>query len=158
MTCTDLDLLYAATTRCDCGAGLAYRMDLATAPPQAAWVCARVLKGEVEQDGHGYYPFAFWKIREETSINNAGGRTTRPQGTIARTVGKATCPKCAHTWQSEPYSACGLSHHWFSGACPSCGYAVGGAGSWSSSDGPAIGQRFLDVVLGPDVSRIVVDC
>jgi ssDNA-binding Zn-finger/Zn-ribbon topoisomerase 1 len=155
----DAELLYAATSRCKCGAGLAYPMDHDRAMAIRAWVCSRVLKHEVEEtatrppllstksDGeHDAFDWAFYKIREETSIRNEGGHTTRPAGTLARTVGSAKCPKCKHEWKSEPYNANGLGHHWFPGECPQCGYAVGAQGSYSTSDGPPIDTRFLDVV------------
>jgi ssDNA-binding Zn-finger/Zn-ribbon topoisomerase 1 len=148
MKLTEQELLYAATARCKgCGAGLAYPLDFNAAMKLRAWVCSRVLKGEVAPGGHEALPFAFWKVREETSINNRGGDTTRPAGTIARTVGKATCPKCQHTWKSEPYSACGLSHHWMPGPCPKCGYAVGGGLVTRSDEGEPIRTGYPDVVL-----------
>ena len=141
---TDEDLLYAATVRCRCGAGLAYPLDHEIG--YGAWVCSAALKGADVGD-HDSLPWSMYKVREETSINNTGGHTTRPPGTIARIIGKATCPKCGHAWQSEPYVACGLGHHWFSGPCPSCGYAVGGSGTWSTSEGKPIEKRYMDVVL-----------
>jgi hypothetical protein len=149
---TDVELMYAATARCEgCHAGLAYPLDHEEARKLSAWACSRVLKGEVpdvpeEHGKHSSYPWAFYKVREETSINNRGGYTTRPAGTVARTVGKAKCPKCSHTWESEPYSACGASHHWFSGPCPSCGYAVGADGTHRSGDGEPIEMRYRDDV------------
>ena len=150
---TDKDLLYAATSRCRCGAGLAYPLDHDKAWEIHAWVCSAALKGETEGKEHDIYYWAMYKVREETSINNDGGRTTRPNGTIALTVGKATCPKCQHTWESEPYSACGLSHHWFSGPCPKCGYAVGATGTWKTGEGEPIEKRYRDVVLAEPVSE-----
>lgn len=147
MTYTDYELLYAATARCRCGAGLAYPLDTTEALKLRAWVCSTALKDDQADGEHDLYPFADWKIREETSINNAGGHTTRPPGTICRAVGKATCPKCGETWQSEPYDACGRGHHWFSGPCPNCGYAVGSAGVHRGDEGPAIEHRYSNVVL-----------
>ena len=146
---TDRQLKYAAVDRCRCGAGLAHPLDTRQALRLRAWVCARVLRGEVGvlAEEHDSLDFAFYKVREETSINNAEGGTTRPPGTIARTVGKATCPQCQHTWSSDPYCANGLGHHWYSGPCPVCGYAVGGAGVWSSNEGPPIDKRYRTVVL-----------
>lgn len=143
---TDKELLYSESDRCICGAGLAYP-EGGDALLLSSWICSDVLKGAVEPDrSHDRFPFAFYKIREETSINGSG-RTTRPPGTICRTVGKATCPKCQCKWESEPYSAAGASHHWLSGPCPSCGYAVGSGVSYSSNEGPAIEVRFSHVVL-----------
>lgn len=157
----DLELLYAATGRCRCGAGLAYPLDHERSMMIKAWVCSAVLKGDglardqtaaVFTGGppigeHDNLPWTLFKIREETSINNTAGHTTRPAGTVARTIGKAKCPKCQHTWESEPYSACGASHHWLSGPCPGCGYAVGSGTSWSTRDGEPIEKRYPDVVL-----------
>ncbi len=165
---TDSQLLYAATGRCRCKAGLAYPLDHEQSMKIRAWVCSAVLKGEVEEtaaralplglkpqdvDGapatpaHDAFDWSMYKVREETSIRNEGGHTTRPAGTVAKTIGSATCPKCQHKWESEPYVACGLGHHWFPGDCPGCGYGVGGHGSWSSNEGEAIDARFRDVVI-----------
>jgi hypothetical protein len=149
---TDTTLLYAATARCNCGAGLAYPLDSRSAVQMGAWVCSRVLRGEVpldEESRHDRLPFALYKVREETSINNESGATTRPAGSMARTVGRATCPKCQHAWESEPYSACGLGHHWFSGPCPQCAYSNGGDGTgrWATGEVPPIEPRYRDVVV-----------
>lgn len=149
MTYTDKELTYAATARCRCGAGLAHPLETSAALKLAAWVCSKVLRGEVpeaEVQNHQKFPFAFWKIREEQSINNRGNFTTRPEGTVAMTVGRAVCPECGKRGESEPYNACGLSHHWFLDACPSCGYSVGGNGSYSSRDGEPIEVRYADVI------------
>jgi hypothetical protein len=143
---TDLELEYAAGARCDCGAGMAHPLDTGEALRLGAWVCSDVLKGKVTGEQHKSLPFAFWKVREESSINNHGNHTTRPAGTKCMTQGHATCPQCNTQWQSEPYVAGGLSHHWFSGPCPQCGYAVGGGGSWSSSEGKPIDCRFRTIV------------
>jgi hypothetical protein len=134
---TDQELLYAATDHCQCGAGLAYPLDVEESLELGAWVCSKVLRGEctdADKSRHGAFAFSMYKIREETSINNGGGLTTRPAGTIARTVGYAVCGECGHKWNSDPYSACGQSHHWFPGTCQKCGNDCGGHGSWSSSD------------------------
>lgn len=148
MTMTDFDLLYAATGRCRCGAGLAHPQDHKAAMQLRAWVCSKVLKGEAElSDGHERLGFAFYKVREENSINNRLGATTRPAGTVCMTVGTAKCPKCQYVWESKPYSACGLPHHWFGGPCPQCGYAVGAEGRWSTTEGEPIERRYRDVVL-----------
>jgi hypothetical protein len=148
----DTELLYAEDARCKCGAGLAYPLDTEDAMALASWTCSDVLKGKATggEKNHDALPFAFYKVREETSING-NGATTRPPGTIARTVGHAKCCACGHEWQSEPYEACGASHHWFAGACPECGNDCGGAGSWSSEDKrPRIDTRYRTVVLAGD--------
>lgn len=145
-TYTDRELEYAATARCRCGAGLAYPEDVADSMAIGAWLCSAVLKGATPDD-HDSYPFAFYKIREETSINNGPGMTTRPAGTVARTVGLAKCGACGHEWESDPYEACGKTHHWFPGSCPRCGNDCGGGGSFSSDDRrPRIETRYRTVV------------
>lgn len=143
---TDNELLYAATVRCHCGAGLAHPLNVEESLRLRAWICSASLKGEADDSRHDEYDFAFYKIREETSINNSGGQTTRPFGTVALTVGHAKCPRCEAEWQSEPYSACGANHHWFSGPCPGCEYAVAAEGSWSSRDGEPISHGYSTII------------
>ncbi len=156
---SDYDLLYAATARCACGAGLAYPFDR-DRRPMSAWMCSAVLKDEASDGQHDALLWSLYKVREETSINNTSGLTTRPAGTACLTVGAAECPQCGHKWESEPYSACGLSHHWFSGPCPQCGYAVGSAGSWSSTEGEPIEHRFRAAVTPapPDDTKVCMQC
>ncbi len=150
---SDLELEYAAGGRCQCGAGLATPLDTKEALDLAAWICSAVLKGEVSEQGHDALSFAFYKVREETSINNRARITTRPAGTVARTVGHAKCGACGHEWEGEPYEACGMPNHWRSGACPQCGNDCGGDGVWSSEDKrPRIETRFRTVVLPVDDS------
>lgn len=144
----DTELEYAAGARCKCGAGLAQPLNHEDALALRAWVCSALLRGEVAGSEHDVFPFACWKIREETSINNRERITTRPAGTVARTVGRAKCGACGHEWESQPYDACGASHHWFPGACPQCANDCGGHGSWSSADKrPRIDARYRTVVL-----------
>lgn len=175
-TWTDEELLYSATARCRCGAGLAYPLDHDEAMKVRAWCCSVAFKHEAtrvsDQTRHAFagkneprpgdhdtFPWAFFKIREETSVNNDGGHSTRPPGTVALTVGKATCGKCGHAWQSEPYNACGKSH-WRTGPCRRCGNVVGtydergyrrngidDSGSIHGDEGPRVESRFHDVVL-----------
>jgi hypothetical protein len=164
-TFTDSELLYAATGRCRCGAGLAYPLDHEKAWKLRAWLCSSVLKGEGQahrqmpaafghapEGEHDAYDWSMYKVREETSVNNDGGRSTRPPGTVARTVATASCPKCGHKWESEPYDASTIGHHWRSGACPGCGLDHGGDGCTDSRRGPSIDMRFRDVVLPAPVS------
>lgn len=147
-TYTDFEIEYAAGAHCDiCGAGLAHPLNGREALQLGAWVCSKELKSEFPDGAHSRYPFAFYKIREESSINNRSGSTTRPKGTLCLTKGEATCPKCGTWWEGEPYNANGLSHHWFSGDCPTCGYNVGGNGSYSSNDGKPIETRYRTIVV-----------
>src|SRR5262245_60254793 len=112
---TDTELMYAATSRCRCGSGLAHTLDTEKSLQLRAWICSKVLNGEIPETDHNQHEslnFAFYKVREETSINNHSVATTRPAGTVALTLGKAHCTACGHKWESEPYSACGAPHHW----------------------------------------------
>lgn len=75
---TDEDLVFAATARCPCGAGLAYPRDCF---PGHHWDCSAILKGTaVRSVTHtGWLPFAFYEIKSENSgptPNHYG--TTRP--------------------------------------------------------------------------------
>lgn len=63
---SDEDLVYAATTRCACGAGMAYPKSMG---PNGSWNCADVLtfraakKGDPNAVGHNSpLPFAFYEI------------------------------------------------------------------------------------------------
>jgi hypothetical protein len=154
---TDKDLLYSATGRCRCGAGLAYPLDHALAMKIRAWVCADMLKGTAEgavgvhdvfsgipeNTEHDFLPFAFWKVREETSVNNRGRWSTRPAGTVARTQCQSLCKKCGYRWQGEPYDATASSHRG-NGPCPSCGATH----EWNrETNDYGVDERFMDVVL-----------
>lgn len=147
MKYNDHELLYSATARCRCGAGVAYPLDHQRALQMGAWVCSAVLKEDVDVGQHDSFPWAFFKIREETSINNRTGCSTRPPGTVARTIGRASCPKCHHVWESPPYSACNLNQHWQCGACPRCGHSTGSEHGWHPDKSEAIDTRYRDVVI-----------
>ena len=142
---TPEELLFAAGARCRCGAGMAYPMGLGI---NGFWDCSAILMGTASKEiqHSDRLPFALYEVHAETSIR-AGGRTTRPEGTVARTVGSARCPKCHERWESEPYNAPAQGHHWRPGPCPKCGYAVGAGITWSSSEGEPIETRYRDVVL-----------
>lgn len=155
-TYSDYELIYAATARCRCGAGMAYPMDQDDSVKLCAWLCSDVLKG-TNRDVliHDDLPWAFYKVREETSINNCSRTTTRPAGTVCLTVGTAKCGACGNKWESQPYDARGASHHWFPGACPQCGNDCGGNGVWSSEDKrPRIETRYKDIVLKDDAETL----
>lgn len=72
----DDELLYAAFSRCRCGAGLAYPKRIGM---HGAWYCADVLTGRARPGpDHEVLPFAFWSIKEEDPPS-APGATTRPR-------------------------------------------------------------------------------
>ena len=76
----DAELVYAATARCMCGAGLAYPTD---ARPKDAWDCSDILTGRAVPKGvigsvlHDTpRPFVFYEIKSEHQPS-ANGQTTR---------------------------------------------------------------------------------
>lgn len=87
---TDADLRYAATARCQCGAGLAYAPKDPGDPRlpfkgPSAWDCSDILTGRAVEKGQpgsvqhsDIYPFAFYEIKSEDQPS-AEGRTTRPE-------------------------------------------------------------------------------
>ncbi len=76
-------LRYAATTRCPCGAGVAYDAD--TTDLHGSWECSAILRGKAvhaRSDGEVKhiegFPFSFYEIKSEDQPS-AGGATTRPE-------------------------------------------------------------------------------
>lgn len=94
---TDDQLRYAASSRCECGAGLAYPKDptvrqvkewMSDSPFNYwdHWDCSDILTGRAVPKGQegskmhsGKYPFAFYEIKSENQPS-ANGATTRPTG------------------------------------------------------------------------------
>lgn len=79
-------LIYAATARCKCGAGLAYRNG------DTAWDCSDILRGVAIPSGQpgsvmhsDRFPFVFYEIKGENQPS-AEGRTTRQRVTPLATV------------------------------------------------------------------------
>ncbi len=81
-------LIFAAFTRCPCGAGLAYDpADTGEGTPfrgPSAWDCSAIILGTAIPDGKpgavehtGRLPFAFYEIKSEDQPS-AQGATTRP--------------------------------------------------------------------------------
>lgn len=75
-------LVYAATSRCLCGAGLAYPRNTG---PNGNWDCSSILLGTAIPSGQGgtvrhsdQFPFAFYEILSEDQPT-ARGETTRPK-------------------------------------------------------------------------------
>ncbi len=73
------DLVYAATSRCKCGAGLASVLD---SDSGSCWACSVILlgaKGDMhDKDMHdGTFPYNMYSIKEEFQPS-ANGATTRP--------------------------------------------------------------------------------
>lgn len=71
------ELCFAATTRCACGAGMAYPdggMNV-----HGSWHCSAILRGKapVMSVHSEQMPFAFYEIKSENQPS-AGGETTRP--------------------------------------------------------------------------------
>ena len=116
---TSTELLYAATTRCPCGAGMAYPLDHDDAQEISAWVCSRVLLCEVEipsgaqppsagffspvtrvdtagQAHHGL-PFNTYSIKSEGQPS-AQGASTRPAGAHVESEPHCRCLACGHEY------------------------------------------------------------
>lgn len=78
-------LVYAATSRCPCGAGLAYDPahenagSVFTGPLSGHWDCSAILLGTADPavTHTDKLPFAFYEIKSEGQAS-ACGRTTRP--------------------------------------------------------------------------------
>lgn len=75
-------LRFSATARCECGAGLAYDVDLRD--PFGSWECADILRGLAVPKGQEGakvhsppFPFSFYEIKSEDQPS-AMGATTRP--------------------------------------------------------------------------------
>lgn len=77
-----MELIYAATVRCPCGAGLAYETN--ADPFKGYWDCSAILRGEAVPSGQpgsvehtARLPFVFYEIKGENQPS-AQGATTRP--------------------------------------------------------------------------------
>ena len=101
---TDGELVYSATARCPCGAGLAH-WDKCTPEDGWAWDCSDLLTGRAIKKGEegakvhtAVLPFNFYEVKSERQPS-AGGMTTRPSGIPRQfdppTVERA-CPTCGH--------------------------------------------------------------
>ena len=94
MALAEEDLVYAAYSRCPCGAGLAYVPGgdhPSGVPIGGYWDCSDILleramhKGPPSAARHtAQLPFVFYEIKSERQPS-AGGATTRPGG-VARNV------------------------------------------------------------------------
>lgn len=78
------DLVYAATSRCPCGAGLAYVPGFG-GPDNGFWDCSAILTGTAIPSGQpgavthtDRLPFEFWKVKSEEQPS-ALGATARPK-------------------------------------------------------------------------------
>lgn len=80
------DLIYAATQRCRCGAGLAYPRYAEPFGPTANWDCSAILTGTARTDvvHEDSLPFAFHKIKSEQQPSGNGASTRPPEDTQAK--------------------------------------------------------------------------
>jgi hypothetical protein len=71
------EIVYAASTRCPCGAGLAYEAD--SDPFKGYWDCSAIILGTAREDVQhtAKLPFVFYEIKGENQPS-ARGATTRP--------------------------------------------------------------------------------
>lgn len=73
---TEDELVFAAFSRCDCGAGLAYPSKIG---PLGSWVCSDILLGApdiIKKHHTSELPFAFYDIKSENQPS-VHGATTR---------------------------------------------------------------------------------
>ena len=77
---TEDELIFAATSRCQCGAGLAYPKNVGI---DGSWDCSDILLGLAIKSGEpdakthsGEMPFTFYEIKSENQPS-ANGATTR---------------------------------------------------------------------------------
>ena len=77
-------LVYAASARCPCGAGLAYDPAGESGRPHGYWECSAILLGTADKavKHEAQLPFAFYEIKSERQPS-AHGATTRPAATTA---------------------------------------------------------------------------
>lgn len=70
------ELTFAATSRCECGSGLAYANDIGV---HGFWDCSAILLGVADKlvKHTGQLPFSFYEIKSEGQPS-ANGATTRP--------------------------------------------------------------------------------
>lgn len=75
----DSDLIYSATAKCNCGAGLAYPKGVGI---HGNWDCSGILTGRALTDlsikHDAPYSFSFYEIKSEQQPS-ANGQTTRPK-------------------------------------------------------------------------------
>ena len=83
---SDAELVYAATTRCACGAGMAYPKNIGM---HGSWHCSDILtfraatKDSADSVGHtSPLPFSFYSVKSENQPS-AFGATTRPAAITA---------------------------------------------------------------------------
>jgi hypothetical protein len=100
-TFTDDELIYAATARCPCGAGMAYWRGCGPYGKDACWDCSAILKGEAIPFGQpgavkheDRLPFVFWNVKSEQQPS-ADGMTTRPSGVAPPRVSPPPQPSYA---------------------------------------------------------------
>ena len=69
------ELIFAAFARCDCGAGMAYPVDIGI---HGAWHCSAILRGTASREVKHTppMPFVFYDIKSEDTPS-ANGATTR---------------------------------------------------------------------------------
>lgn len=141
-TYTASELLFAATSRCKCGAGLAYPPDDdAWCKKEAAWCCSAVLMGLIpdvpEQHGkHDAYPWMMYEIKSEDQPSAAGRTTRLPGDGRVEVRAECACKKCGRKWESE-WRSPAASNVWHHSDCPGCGepaYLENGGSNYQNID------------------------
>lgn len=72
-----MNLVYAATSRCPCGAGLAYHKGAGAFGEDAYWDCAEILLGVADPavQHTAMLPFIFYEIKSEKQPSAHGAST-----------------------------------------------------------------------------------
>jgi hypothetical protein len=93
---TVYELLFAATFRCKCGAGMAYPDGISAM--HGAWYCSAILLGEATlgTEHTPAHPFAYYRVKSEGQPTQPGA-TTRPNGTHIETEPHYACHNCGNT-------------------------------------------------------------
>lgn len=139
---TPFELLYAATFRCRCGAGMAYPEDTGSA---GSWYCSAILHGQASRDVDHTpaHPFAFYEPKSE-SQPSAYGASTRPEGTHIEIEPHYVCRNCGNAGKVPRYRRDGTRESLENIACDNCGE------KYLKPDGcsnPKMNVRFFHVVV-----------
>lgn len=122
---TVYEILFAATARCNCGAGFAYPHGIG---PRGQWECSEILLGKAipsnqpdSKEHSAPLPFQFYEVKSEGQPS-AAGQTTRPAGTHIEWEPHCHCKVCGHSYVCERRKPSSDSETRLAGLdCPKCG-------------------------------------
>ena len=116
-----MKLLFAATARCPCGAGLAYDED-SSEGVHGAWDCSAILLGTADKtkQHEARLPFAFYDVKDESQPSSQGATTRPPEMGRVHWIVHFDCATCGEKWKTEPRPV-DMRRIWYGGPCPKCG-------------------------------------